>query len=632
MESQDNISSPLVQRFCDLFQAAAVSATATAAFALVAHAATPVEAAHAYASAGFPVIAWRAGADGAKVPLIDAWPSAATNDPGAAVRWWDRWPDAGVGVVLDAGWCVVDIDGDDGLRTLVERVQLGGLPLGPRVKTGRGYHLWYRVPPALQSGLRNAANGKVEFYVEARKRFFAAPPSIHPTGVAYAWEHAELPVPDLPADAFRWLIDVDGDHSASKPNVAAPLVGRHDDLFRALCSMRARGFDEDAIEAAAQKQNEAFADGPLPATELARIVTMVNRYPLGTALPNRPTTHGLTLRRYDEIEERPLSWGWRGVLPRRTLSTVVGEPGLGKSLVTCDLAARFTRGEAMPGGSANGFGRPVNVLMIAIEDDPEDTIKPRLDAAGADMMRVFDVRMKVETSDDIGALPTFPDDVPRLFELVREHDIKVIIVDPITACLSDKVNAWKDADVRRALAPLITLAREVDAVALGVMHVNKNETQSAINRVANSKAFTAVPRAVWWLGRDPEDEAHQVLVSVKFNVGPKDKSYGFCITGFDDKAPRVAWDAAPGTFTAKDLQRPPLDERRDGRYEAALLLLQHLGTGLVVESREIKEAAKGRGVGEKTLERVAKEFGVVITRTSEVPSRTTWRWPSRLTY
>src|SRR6476619_5856387 len=101
------------------------------------------------------------------------------------------------------------------------------------------------------------------------------------------------------------------------------------------------------------------------------------------------------LRSYESIEETPVAWAWDGVFPRRMLSAIVGNPGVGKSLVTCDLVGRFTRGDCMPCGGQNGFGEPVNALILAIEDDPSDMIKPRLRLAGADMTRVFDLEMSV---------------------------------------------------------------------------------------------------------------------------------------------------------------------------------------------------------------------------------------------
>lgn len=57
-----------------------------------------------------------------------------------------------------------------------------------------------------------------------------------------------------------------------------------------------------------------------------------------------------------------------------------GDPDLGKSLITLDLAARVTTGQPMPDGSPGITG---NVILIAPEDDAADTIKPRILAAGS---------------------------------------------------------------------------------------------------------------------------------------------------------------------------------------------------------------------------------------------------------
>ena len=608
-------------KFLQRFRPAVLAATATLSLALPATAA-PRDYAHHYANLNFAVLPT---VPGKKAPLTSDPLNAATTDHAKIDAWWNEWPDAGVGCVLTDWWCVIDIDGALGMDLFLDHVPDGALPPGPRVKTGNGWHLLYRIPIELRGVLRDVTqsrgDGKVELFCTARNRYMQRPPSVHPTGAIYTWHDADLAIPDFPVAAFAWL------HTAAataRPNVSHPVVGRQNDLFKLLCGMRAKGAADETIRAAAEAQNAEFTDGPLPADELNRTVQQVCKYDRGAALP---TDMGrvFTGRRYEDIEAREVVWGWRGVLPRRTLSTIVGEPGYGKSLITCDLAARISRGDWMPAGAATDFSGPTNVLMIAVEDDPEDTIKPRLAAAHADMARVFDLRMRVNGQDDIGGLPTFPDDVAQLHEYVLDNKIGAIFIDPITACLSDDVNSWKDAEVRRALTPLITLARAADAMVVGIMHVNKNEQASAINRVSSSKAFTALPRAVWGLGLDPENN-NPVMVPIKMNLAPKGKSFGFAIMQAPNGIPFLAWDEAPGTRTAADLTRPPEVERRDAKFEAVMLLWELLREG-PQPSELVKSTAVGRGVHAKMLTRVANELGIVMTRSGGFHAGTEWSWP-----
>src|SRR5208337_2012961 len=78
---------------------------------------------------------------------------------------------------------------------------------------------------------------------------------------------------------------------------------------------------------------------------------------------------------------KPSKWLWPGVIPAGKLTLLVGDPGVGKSLLTLDIAARVTRGRPWPDCSAAcAIGE---VILLSAEDDPADTIKPRLLAAGA---------------------------------------------------------------------------------------------------------------------------------------------------------------------------------------------------------------------------------------------------------
>src|SRR6059058_1055070 len=105
---------------------------------------------------------------------------------------------------------------------------------------------------------------------------------------------------------------------------------------------------------------------------------------MSTPPPDDPS---LVIRPFSEVAARPVSWLWPGRLPLGKLAILDGDPGLGKSLVALDLCARLSTGQPMPDGSS-GAG-PASALVLNGEDDDEDTIRPRLEALGADLGRVF---------------------------------------------------------------------------------------------------------------------------------------------------------------------------------------------------------------------------------------------------
>src|ERR1700741_41148 len=106
-----------------------------------------------------------------------------------------------------------------------------------------------------------------------------------------------------------------------------------------------------------------------------------------TETPTDNTTRG-TLARFSHVRKRETAWLWPGWLPLGKVAILDGDPGLGKSTLLFDLAARVSKDGIMPDGTQGTSG---SVLIVNAEDDHEDTIKPRLVAAGADLARVFHV-------------------------------------------------------------------------------------------------------------------------------------------------------------------------------------------------------------------------------------------------
>ena len=224
-----------------------------------------------------------------------------------------------------------------------------------------------------------------------------------------------------------------------------------------------------------------------------------------------------------EIRSERVLWLWRGRLPRRSLSVVAGEKGLGKSLLTnARIPAEATRG-LLPGELE---GQAVDVLVCSGEDDWRSVVKPRLMAHGADLDRVH----RISVSDKDGeSLLTLPDDVPALEAEVERlratgRTVGMIVIDPIGAFLSGATDTHRDSSVRRALAPLAAMADRLDLVVLVVMHLTKDESTRLINRISGAGAFANAARSVLVLARSPDDPegeqgCERVLVDVGSNWG-----------------------------------------------------------------------------------------------------------------
>src|SRR5208337_4126869 len=194
------------------------------------------------------------------------------------------------------------------------------------------------------------------------------------------------------------------------------------------------------------------------------------------------------------------------------VTILAGDGGLGKSLLTCELAARLSRGEL--DGALAGEGTPT--LIVSAEDDAETTIKPRLMAAGADLSLVH-------IAADAATPFTLPDDQNALTETVQALGVRLVVLDPVVAFLSGRVDAHKDQSVRRALAPLAGLSRALGVAVVAVLHVNRRDTSDASARFSGSPAFRNAARSALVFGADPtdpdgKDGPNRVLAQNKANL------------------------------------------------------------------------------------------------------------------
>lgn len=310
---------------------------------------------------------------------------------------------------------------------------------------------------------------------------------------------------------------------------------------------------------------------------------------------------------FAQVERESVKWLWAGRIPLGMLSLLIGDPGLGKSLLTVLLAAKVSRAGA-------------SALILSAEDHKAATIRPRLEAAGADLDRVHHVEVQRDGVEDGLALP---DDAAELDRLVEETGARLVIVDPLMAHLPESVNSWRDQSVRRALAPLHRMAEERRCAVLVVAHLNKAKGADPQHRTGGSIAIPAAVRSALLLARDPEDPdgdrgAQRVLAHHKCNVGPQAESLTCTVEsivlegGGGPEAPRLRITGT-SEVSAGDLLSVPSGEERTERDEAADFLRAELEAG-PQEANEILKAARKAGISETTLRRAKRSLGVESRR------------------
>lgn len=319
----------------------------------------------------------------------------------------------------------------------------------------------------------------------------------------------------------------------------------------------------------------------------------------------------LGIHRLSSIRERAISWLWPGYLPAGKLVMLDGDPGDGKSVMTCDLTARFSSGARLPDGQRPV--QPIDVVMISAEDDPEDTVKPRLRVAGANQDRVH-----LLTSGTIEDQPfSLTRDLPALETFISTNKVGLVVIDPLMAFMPSDIDAYRDADVRRALFPLTQMAARTMCTVLVVRHLVKSRTR-AISAGGGSMGFIGAARVGYLVGPHPEDETKRVLAGIKINVGPMPEPLGYKVVasskGDPYSPPMVTWDREPLRLTAQEVLAGGDDEDREARYEARVWLHEYLCTNHSGAAwKDIQRAGKREGHTEVLLRRIRGQVAHMVT-------------------
>ncbi len=304
-----------------------------------------------------------------------------------------------------------------------------------------------------------------------------------------------------------------------------------------------------------------------------------------------------------QVVAQPVSWLWPQRLPLGKPAILDGDPDLGKSLIALDLCARLSTGRPFPDGRPSPG--PVNSLVLSAEDNPADTIVPRLQRLGADLQRVF---VWQRDRDDEDWPWRFPAHADRFDDALRQTDARLAIIDPLTAFLDDSVLCASDQSVRRGLAPLIRLAEKYRSTLLMHRHLNKGGGNRAVYRGLGSIAFVAACRFAMLVGRDPQMPGRCVLAQVRNSLARPQPSLAYQITAADGALPTVDW-LGTSPLSADDLLTGDPHAGPGPRDQAAAFLEQFLAAGPRT-SRDIWQAAQQAGLSARTLQRAKKGLGI----------------------
>lgn len=342
-------------------------------------------------------------------------------------------------------------------------------------------------------------------------------------------------------------------------------------------------------------------------------------------------TAGVRLVPASEIEPEAVKWLWPFYLAQGAFHIIAGAPGTGKTTCALSLMATVSRGGKWPDGTSAPRGHAV---IWSGEDRAEDTLIPRLMAAGADLSAVHlvadvydaDGRRPFDPATDLELLKT---------QMAALPNVKLLIVDSVVSAVAGDGN--KNNDVRRGLQPLVALAQSMQIAVVGISHYSKGTRgRDPIERVTGSIAYSAQARMVLGTGKSGEADGPNVITRAKSNLGPDGGGFEYRVSVVEvrDGIPgsRVEWGAALDGTAVEILgacEADP-DERAEGQDAAAWL--EDLLSAGPMAAADVKATAQKAGHAWRTVQRIREKVGVETKRDGFGPgSRCVWSLHRRQT-
>jgi hypothetical protein len=418
-------------------------------------------------------------------------------------------------------------------------------------------------------------------------------------------------------------------------SIAVSALGHHTPEQKAF--LESIGLHDDAI---APRYCQALAGGVLQVRDdyqqdspHPRSGTCGRRSSLlwGGGRDEHPSKVGVNTVRLSEVEALPVGWLWHQRVPMGMLTLLNGDPELGKTWLSLDMAARITTGRGFPDGAANPFGERRDVLWVSAEDPDGQVVKPRLQMLEADVTRVHSFKFVLEKSLEGNYLTEHGLDLSCHIEqldqwLDRNKLVAMMILDPLAAFIG-RTDSHRNSEVRRLLSPLSKLAAKHDVAIIGINHLSKGNGENAMYRGMGSIAFVAAARSSWLIAKDkkrPKDR--RLFTKIKCNVQTEDVGGLSFLVG--PQVPQgISWEKGRLDITADETLRIA-DGRAPAKAEAKEWLLELLKDG-PVPSDDVWSKAEADGLNSATLKSAKKELSVRSRKMGGSGQGWAWELPSK---
>jgi archaellum biogenesis ATPase FlaH len=619
---------------------------------------TPLQGALHMAGRGLRITPLRSGT---KIAFLPNWEKSATTGVVAINQWAVDYPDCNFGCVFKKGefwgW---DADTAGLGKKFKEETgtSLSTLAIGSRIDRG---HYYFAASELSDKLLKNISQSDaVDFSIRHDDSYCVCPYSIHPDTKQSYVPVDRSPIAQAPDALIYWLLEYVErkklEKAASKTIKSDASISReliphgqiHGFMLKLAGELRAKGLKPEEIEPVLLRKVHEECAPPIDDDKVRAMAYSIGNFPEGKLIDNSVLVGGklagssmsvevkegsvsaLMTKTANQITTRKINWLWEQRIPFGKLSVLAGNPDQGKSLVTMYMVSQLTTGRPLYGSTV---ALPAcEVLIMAGEDEANDTIVPRLQAGDAELTKIHIVEAiavkdgkgltvserEAQLDTDIQAIETM---------LQNNPEIRLVIVDPLSNYLG-RANMNREQEVRQVLVPLKNLAARTSVAIVAVMHLNKNGDASAIHRIGGAVAFTGVARACWLFVEDPTDPKKHLMLRVKGNIAKRIGGLAYhieakpvVVEGNAEYQPYVEW-IGETEQTASDVLVGGASAGRPA--EKVLGAKEWLADFLFAGSQcasDVRQFGKKAGHSWATLRRAKEESNV-----RSVKQNNSWEW------
>lgn len=311
----------------------------------------------------------------------------------------------------------------------------------------------------------------------------------------------------------------------------------------------------------------------------------------------------LKIIKMSDVQLQEIEWLWYPFIPYGKLTIIQGDPGDGKTTLVLNIAAKLSKGEGLDENMQ--IAEPINIIYQTAEDGLADTVKPRLELAGADCEKI----MVIDESDK--SLSMIDE---RLEEAIVKTGARLLILDPIQAYLGGGMDMNRANEARDMTKKLGALAEKTKCAIILIGHMNKAAGNKAAYRGMGSIDFFAVARSVLLVGIIEGEANARAVVQIKNNLAAfgHAKAFELSESGFQWLGDyEITVDEVLGGIAPKA-----------NKMEQAKKILRELAeTQNAVQSNEVFELAEEHEISKRTMENAKKELGIKAKKINNA-----WYW------